>query len=66
MTLKEKNVEKDRPLLSTVGLEPADGMMDLMHCSDLLAEFLATISRMQNEYLQAATEGWSAQGSYSE
>jgi hypothetical protein len=64
--LTEKNAEKDRPLLSTVGLEPAGGRVGLMHCSDLLEEFLATISRMQNEYLQAATEGWSAQGSYSE
>ncbi|WP_406508389.1 hypothetical protein [Streptomyces sp. NBC_00212] len=63
MTLKEKNAEKARPLLSHQ--EDSGELGGLMHCSDLLEEFLATIGRMESEYMQAATAGWSAQGSHS-
>jgi hypothetical protein len=42
---------------STGGLELTDGRAGLKHCSDLFEGFLRTISRMESEYLQAATEG---------
>ncbi|WP_329464513.1 hypothetical protein [Streptomyces sp. NBC_01431] len=60
MTLKEKNSEKARPLLSHQEV----GWAGLTHCSDLLEDFFATISRMEREYLQAAAEGWSVQGAH--
>ncbi|GCB47493.1 hypothetical protein SNL152K_4798 [Streptomyces sp. NL15-2K] len=31
--------------------------MSLKHCSDLLEDFLETISRMESDYLRAAVEG---------
>jgi hypothetical protein len=42
---------------STVWLELAGGRVSLKHCSDLLEDFLETISRMESEYLRAAMEG---------
>lgn len=58
MTLKEKDVEKAHLFLSD--------QEGLMHCSDLLEDFLATISRMEREYLQAAAKGWQTGGAHSE
>ena len=48
---------------STVWLESAGGRACLKHCSDLLEDFLETISRMESEYLRAAKG--SAPGSHS-
>jgi hypothetical protein len=64
VTLKEKNAEQDHLLLSHQedSMDPAV----LMHCSDLLEDFFATISRMESEYLQAAMAGWPAQGAHSD
>ncbi|WP_438293592.1 hypothetical protein [Streptomyces sp. HUAS TT7] len=64
MTLKEKNAEKTHLLLSHP--EDSSDPAGLMHCSDLLEDFFATISRMESEYLQAATAGWPPQGTHSD
>jgi hypothetical protein len=41
---------------STVCDESAGGRVSFKHCSDLLEDFLKAISRMESEYLRAATE----------
>ncbi|MFI6054464.1 hypothetical protein ACIBCO_30780 [Streptomyces violascens] len=62
--MKEKNAEKDHLLLSHQ--EDSRDPAGLVHCSDLLEDFFATISRMESEYLQAAMAGWPAQGAHSD
>jgi hypothetical protein len=64
VTLKEKTAEKTHLLLSHQ--EDSRDPAGLMHCSDLLEDFFATISRMESEYLQAAMADWPAQSAHSD
>lgn len=69
VTLKERHAGKAARATmesSSVGLESVGGRVSLRHCSDLLEDFLETISRMESEYLRATLGGRSAQGSHSE
>ncbi|MFI7408551.1 hypothetical protein ACIBU0_07795 [Streptomyces sp. NPDC049627] len=56
MTWQEKHVAEALSLGSRQAADQtaAEG---ITHCSDLLEDFLKTISRMEREYLRAALEG---------
>lgn len=44
-------------------LDTVDGRTRLEHCADLLEEFLKAMNRMETEYLRAAWDGHTADGS---
>jgi hypothetical protein len=55
VTWQEKHAAED-PLRSCRTADQTTAQ-SITHCSDLLEDFLKTISRMEREYLRAALEG---------
>ncbi|GGN61821.1 hypothetical protein GCM10011579_028450 [Streptomyces albiflavescens] len=55
VTWKERSPGEVRSTLRR--REDPEEQAHFSHCSDLLEDFLKTISRMENEYLQASIEG---------
>ncbi|MET9966522.1 hypothetical protein ABZZ80_11575 [Streptomyces sp. NPDC006356] len=55
MTWQEKQAA-EAPLRSRQTADQT-AAQSITHCSDLLEDFLKTISRMEREYLRAALEG---------
>ncbi|KUL20616.1 hypothetical protein [Streptomyces regalis] len=56
VTWRETHADEDHPFRLRQAADQTTAE-SITHCSDLLDDFLRTISRMENEYLRAAMEG---------
>lgn len=56
VTWQETHAGETRPFRSRQAVD-LTATESITHCSDLLEDFLKTISRMEREYLRAAMEG---------